>query len=120
MNQTIAMYAGALVGAVIWLIFRTVVQTLGAFLCIVISAWAAVGIYGLVCGEVSIAGRGGRSPKTFVGTATRLVGLAILALSAAFTFVMMHVDRSCPLIQCPVQPQWGFQLESTPTEHETG
>ena len=85
------MYTGALVGAVLWLTtFRTAMPRLGAFLSIVISGWAGVALYGLVRAEITLAGRGGRSPKTFVGNSARSIGLLILVFLVAFTYMMLH------------------------------
>jgi hypothetical protein len=92
MNQSVAMYAGAVLGAALWLALRTILPTPGAFLSIVISAWAGVGVYGLVRAEITIAGRGGKSPKAFVGNIARWIGLAVLVSCAVFTWLMLRAD----------------------------
>lgn len=92
MNQKVAFYIGLLVGAVYWLALRTVMPTPGAFLSIVLSGLVAMGLYGLVRGEISIAGRGGRLPKYFVGTSARLIGLLVLAVAGTlgYVYVLLH------------------------------
>ena len=93
MKQSTALIVGAIAGGALWVLLHASVHTPSAFLCVVISAWVGLGIFGIVKGEVTLAGRGGKSPKTFLGVHGRLVGLAILAASAAFTFAMLQVGN---------------------------
>jgi hypothetical protein len=93
MKQSLAMYVGATVGAVGWLLLRSNPFSPGAFLSIVIAAWIAVGIYGVARAELTLAGRGGKSPKTYTGLSARVMGLSIIATSLAFAFLMAHAFR---------------------------
>lgn len=86
------MFGGAVLGATVWLAFRQLIRTPGLFLCIVISAWVCIGLFGLVRGEITLAGRGGKSPKTFSGVWARLTSVVIILLAAAFTAVIVSID----------------------------
>jgi hypothetical protein len=92
-KQSTAMYAGASVGLLVWLLLRNTIPTPGGFVSVVDAAWAAVGIYGLIRGEITIASRGGRSPKTYCGPWARVAGAGILLCCFTFVYLMLGVDR---------------------------
>jgi hypothetical protein len=78
------MFCGALIGAIVWLVFRGFISTPGLFLCGVFSAWACIGLFGIVRGEITLAGRGGKSLKRISGHWARFVGCVIVFLASAF------------------------------------
>jgi sulfite exporter TauE/SafE len=93
MKQSWAMCLGAALGAVGWLLFRSSPSSPSAFLSIVIAALIAVGIYGVARAELTLAGRGGKSPKKYTGLSARLIGFIVIATALAFAFLMAHVSR---------------------------
>ena len=93
MKQSFTMYIGAAIGGLAWLSFRSSPVLPGAFLSMVIAAWAAVGLFGILRAKLTLAGYGGRPPKTYTGLHARLVGCAIVAASLAFALLMIHVGR---------------------------
>jgi hypothetical protein len=82
------MAAGALAGLVLSASIRSNTYNPGFFLSCVLGAWAAIGLYALVRGEVTLGGRGGRGAMTTMGWKARAVGLVILASGVAFILVM--------------------------------
>jgi hypothetical protein len=93
MKQSVAMYFGACVGAVLWFLLRGGFHVPGLFLCIIIAAWVGIGAFGLLRGQVVIAGRGGRSPKALTGVPARLVGFFIITASAVFTAIISSMGN---------------------------
>jgi hypothetical protein len=78
-NQFISMCISAIIGIVL-------AMTIGpgsnrsTFVSAVFAGWVGVGVYAFVCGDVTIGGKGGKSPKTFQGTGARLIGLIIMGI----------------------------------------
>src|SRR5262245_56148476 len=84
MRQSVFMYVGAVVGVLVWLAFRKVAPLPNAFICAVLAAWLGIILFGLVRGEITIAGRGRASVKTFIGAKARMVAVALLLLLGIF------------------------------------
>jgi len=93
MSQSIFMYVGAVVGALVWLLFRKALPLPNVFLCIVDSAWLGVLLFAMVRGELTLGGRGGRSPKTFTGVKARAIAIAIFLFLASLTASFIEIKH---------------------------
>jgi hypothetical protein len=93
MSQSVFMFVGAVVGAFVWLELREAAPLPNAFLCMVISAWLGIILCVFVRGEITIGGRGGRSPRTFIGLEAWAVAIAMLFLLAIFTLSIIDVEH---------------------------
>ena len=87
------MCVGAGLGGIAWLVFPPSPFLPGAFLSIVLAAWLAAGIWGFLRAELTLAGRGGRSPTTYTGWSARIVSLLVIAATLAFAFGATHAQR---------------------------
>ena len=93
MKQSLAVFIGACVGAMFWFLFQSTFHTQGLFFCAVVGAWGGIGAFGVLRGEVAVAGRGGRSPKVLSGVAARLFGLFIIVALAVFMVIMSSLGN---------------------------
>jgi hypothetical protein len=87
------MLAGAAVGAILALAWPRSAYNPGLFLSTVNCAWLAIGLFGLIRGEVRIAGKGGRSPRTLVGAPARIAGMVIIAIAVLLTVLVSRATR---------------------------
>jgi hypothetical protein len=86
--QSLAMWLGAVVGVIVWVAIRGRSYDPGLFDSVVTGAWTFVGGYAVVRGELTLAGRGGKSPRTHTRTKARLLGLTIIAMGVVFFLAM--------------------------------
>ena len=84
MKQTVSAILGALAGTLVWLSLRASHPEASVFGWAVTGAWFGVGLHALAFGELTLAGRGSKVTRSFVGTLARLIGCLMAAMSAGF------------------------------------
>jgi hypothetical protein len=89
MNQFRSLCIGAIIGAAYVVAAVRPLTGLLVFIGAVASGFFGMGIYALVYGELSMGGRGGKSPVTFTGKSARLAGLGIIITITFWVFLML-------------------------------
>lgn len=89
--QTVLLSAGAVAGAIVWAMVRGTSHDPGLFVSVVAGPWISIGCYSIVRGELTLGGRGGKSPRTYTGTIARFLGIMIVAGGVAFFVTMARL-----------------------------
>jgi hypothetical protein len=85
MKESTASLAGALTGAAAWLLLRHLLPLPDLLSCVIGFCFFAVGLYGLVTGQLTMRGRHGRGPTIQLSPIeSRLMSLAMVFCAFAF------------------------------------